>query len=625
MPVSRLYISPRGGERMKKRAGGSLVPQIVLGWLKIVPAVLLSPLAFAVRLVRDLKRPVGDKSFRELYGAFREGSLGVTDSFYNALYIKTADRLEASRKTVAGDGGFFPRHPLGAKKAEEKHEESRFWRAVFKLLTVLPHALSLPFVKLKKLFSRSKTGKSAAKRTAELKAGLKKAAYWLVPAAGAIALALCMNGVLSAEVTVSAEVNGVQLGGIGSAEELNNAVRMVEDKASSVLGATFVYPYKINYSFSDNKTSADSHGLYSSLLSTISEYVTPGYGLYVDSVCVAALKTREEIETSLKELTEQQKQKYHGISAEITNSLQIASETFPTQLMTDGEHLKELLLYGSSDYSAISLMESFTDAKSLGCAMPSQLYALSPALDALAKARTAAAALAETDDSSREGPLIELKIVRETLSEDILPYSTVKQDDPKMYVGGTEVESPGKNGRAFYRKHVVMINGTVVEENVVSYTVLEEPTDEIVRVGTRPIPESTAPEGLKVFILPRNDHLNSGFGWRVLNGRREFHNGLDIEAPMRSNIYASLSGEVVQAGPYYSWGNLIIIKHDNGFSTYYAHLDQILVKVGDRVTQGQLVGLSGNTGYTTGPHFHFELRNPEGEAIDPLPYIYSSK
>lgn len=609
---------------MKKTSGGSLLPQIALGWIRVAAAVLLVPAAFTVWLVRDLKREAG-LSFKELYRSFRDNSLGVFDSFYNALCLRVAARLDASRKTVAGDGGFYPRHPLGSKAPEEKHEESGFWRFLFGFLTGLPCVVGLPFEKIRRLFRRRKLPQSSAKRLVLRKSRLKNAAFYAIPAAAALVLFVYMFSVLSSDVTVSAEVNGVPLGCIGSAEELNSAVRMVEEKASSVLGVSFVYPYRIDYSFSDNAGGDDRHELYSSLMSTISEYVTPGYGLYVDSVRVAALKTREEIETALDEIVSRQREKLHGVSAEIVNSVQISSETFPTQIMTDGEHLKELLLYGSSDYSAISLMESYTDVKSLACALPAQIYALSPALEAISRASVAAAALADTANTVSDSALIDVKVVRETLVEDILPYSTVTQDDPKMYVGGTEVKSAGKNGRAIYKKNVVYINGEVSEELVISYTVTEQPTDEIVLVGVKPIPESNATEGLKVFILPRNDRLNSGFGWRTLNGRQDFHNGLDIEAPMRSNIYAALSGEVTHAGPLSTWGNLIIIKHDNGFSTYYAHLDQILVSVGERVTQGQLVGLSGNTGYTTGPHFHFELRNPDGEAIDPLPYIYSSK
>ena len=633
---------------MKKKTGGSLLPQIALGWLRVIIAVLLSPVTFTVWLVNDLRRGVG-KSFGEHYRSFRNSSLGVFDSFFNALCLRVAARLDASRKTVADDGGFYPRHPLASEAPRVKYEESPFWLWLFSFLTRLPYRLRLPFAKLRRLFRRSKAGRGSAKRLALMKSRLRTAFLYAIPAAAALILGLYMASVLSGEITVSAEVNGVALGAIGSAEELNSAVRMVEDKASSVLGASFVYPYRIDYSFSDDVKSG-GHELYGSLLDSIGEYVTPGYGLYVDSVRVAALKTREEIETALDEITEQQKEKLHGISAEIVNSVQISSETFPTQIMTDGEHLKELLLFGSSDYSAISLMESFTDAKSRACALPAQEYALGPALDALAKARVAAAALDENQNSvaavsdtgkaataearsaaskgtqsSAPGALIDVMVVRETTVEDILPYSQIKEEDAGMYVGGTEVKSAGKNGRAIYKKHVVYINGQISEEIVVSYTVTEEPTDEIVLVGVKPIPESSAPDSLKVFILPRNDRLNSGFGWRVLNGKREFHNGLDIEAPMRSNIYAALSGEVVQASSYYSYGNLVVIRHDNGFSTYYAHLDKILVSVGDRVVQGQLIGLSGNTGYTTGPHFHFELRTPDGDAIDPLPYIYSSK
>ncbi len=102
------------------------------------------------------------------------------------------------------------------------------------------------------------------------------------------------------------------------------------------------------------------------------------------------------------------------------------------------------------------------------------------------------------------------------------------------------------------------------------------------------------------------------------------HSGIDIHTyGVRNRVPALsvLSGTVVRTGMYASWGNLVVVQHDNGYQTYYAHLDTILVSNGQRVSQGQQVGLIGSTGNSTGAHLHMCVVTPSGVRVDPLPYI----
>lgn len=113
--------------------------------------------------------------------------------------------------------------------------------------------------------------------------------------------------------------------------------------------------------------------------------------------------------------------------------------------------------------------------------------------------------------------------------------------------------------------------------------------------------------------------ISSGFGMR--NGM--MHEGIDIVQGLGSKIYASYPGIVTIAGTYGGYGNLIEIKSSAGITTRYAHLSQINVRVGQNVNAGQVVGLEGSTGYSTGSHLHFEIRK-NGIALDPLPYLKSA-
>jgi len=100
-----------------------------------------------------------------------------------------------------------------------------------------------------------------------------------------------------------------------------------------------------------------------------------------------------------------------------------------------------------------------------------------------------------------------------------------------------------------------------------------------------------------------------GYGYRrdPFTGRREFHYGIDITAPSGTPIYATADGVVGGAGYKGSYGNLIEVNHGFGYSTLYAHLSRISVKVGDTVKRGQKLGEVGSTGRSTGPHLHYEI------------------
>lgn len=117
-------------------------------------------------------------------------------------------------------------------------------------------------------------------------------------------------------------------------------------------------------------------------------------------------------------------------------------------------------------------------------------------------------------------------------------------------------------------------------------------------------------------------YISSYFGERLdpIDGTPSYHWGLDIAGPEGTDIYAAESGTVTHVGWYGGYGNLIIIQHGNGLETRYAHLSGYYVSEGDSVSRGQLIAPMGTTGYSTGPHLHFEVRI-NGEAQDPLDYI----
>lgn len=129
------------------------------------------------------------------------------------------------------------------------------------------------------------------------------------------------------------------------------------------------------------------------------------------------------------------------------------------------------------------------------------------------------------------------------------------------------------------------------------------------------LPEATPirlVDSLGSYHHPYIGRITSRYGPR----RGRAHQGLDISLKIGDPVYATFDGKVRMSKAAGNYGNLVIIRHNNGLETYYAHLSERSVEVGDWVVAGQQIGLGGNTGRSTGPHLHFEVRY-KGQSFDP--------
>ena len=128
--------------------------------------------------------------------------------------------------------------------------------------------------------------------------------------------------------------------------------------------------------------------------------------------------------------------------------------------------------------------------------------------------------------------------------------------------------------------------------------------------------------GEMLWPVPGYTKLSSTFKMRVhpITGVYKLHTGIDIPAPIGTNFLAANEGIVVKASYNSAYGNMVMVDHGGGVSTLYAHGDEIMVTLGQTVKKGDVVLKTGNTGNSTGPHAHFEVRI-NGTPVDPLPYV----
>ena len=205
----------------------------------------------------------------------------------------------------------------------------------------------------------------------------------------------------------------------------------------------------------------------------------------------------------------------------------------------------------------------------------------------------------------------QISVVEESyVVEDIeSQYPTEERYDENAAIGVDKVVQDGENGLERVAQRVKKVNGVINYVVPEGKTVLKAPISKIIMKGTKYIPDvgSTTSWG---WPTDSGWRLSSGYVWRTnpVTGKRELHGGLDISGTgYGSRIYATNNGRVKEAGYHYSYGNHVIIDHNNGYLTLYAHMSRINVKEGQVVARGDVIGYVGMTGTATGPHVHYEI------------------
>lgn len=186
-------------------------------------------------------------------------------------------------------------------------------------------------------------------------------------------------------------------------------------------------------------------------------------------------------------------------------------------------------------------------------------------------------------------------------------------DNASLYVGTENVIQAGSAGYRSVVALVTYVNGVESDREIISQEVTKKAVAKIVERGTLTPP---------TYIKPVNStNITSPFGYRIhpITGAYTLHTGVDWYVPTGTAVKASASGTVVAAGWNGGYGYCLDIQHSDGSLTRYAHLSSFAASVGQTVTQGQIVAYSGNTGDSTGPHLHFEIRI-NGNPVNPIDY-----
>lgn len=212
---------------------------------------------------------------------------------------------------------------------------------------------------------------------------------------------------------------------------------------------------------------------------------------------------------------------------------------------------------------------------------------------------------------SEAKPLLTVKAVWVVTVDQTIKPEKVYESSNQYYKGETRLKQAGQTGEVQLTKRQYIENNKVVQEEIITEVVKTEMKPDVYVQGTKATPTKVASGN---FSRPASGYIvYSRYGTRSSG----FHTGIDLAMPTGSNVAASDAGTVIFSGSGGSYGYLIKIDHGKGVVSYYGHNSKLLVKKGDKVFKGQTIALSGNTGRSTGPHLHFEIRvndvpvNPE--------------
>ena len=408
-------------------------------------------------------------------------------------------------------------------------------------------------------------------------------------------------------------VDGQALGIVSQKSEFENIVDRVEDRVGEILGYDYDLTCDVSYKsrIVERGEISSLSGFETYLFNQVDE-VSKNYTFTIDGQNMGVLADATELEALLDEL----KAPYRNantVSCEFTVPVRLDYSYTANGDTADMDALRELLTSNSVEavtytvrsgdtYSGIARSHDMTVDELMNINPDASLKSLMP--DQVLTVR-------------QNVPYLSVRSVDAVTYQEAIPAPVEYKEDDSMYQGDTKVLDPGEEGMALVSARITYLNGIEEARDIQTTRELSAPKTKVVAKGTKERPKTMAKGN---FIWPVRGTITSRYGWRTLFGVSNFHGGLDIAVRTGTSVKAADGGKVITSAWHSSYGYYIIIDHENGKQTYYAHNSKLLVRVGERVYQGQVIAKSGSTGNTTGPHCHFEVR-VNGQRVNPRNYL----
>lgn len=599
-------------------------------------------------------------TFGELYKRFRENKLSALESWYNAAYLYCNDKYYSSGVPVKGKFKNIYAHPgMWYKNASALWRHNK-WSVAVAALDLVPafqragrfilHKVTRAETRIKKSLWRNFEYSHVA-----VKSIGKAVGYTVLYGASAACLAMCALSVgdaMKLSPMFELYVDGDYAGLVSSIAQVETAENVFNESMSLNLGRSYRLDTTLKYvptvagESGENLSQKDLNGVFEKCAL---EDMVEGYGLYIDGALAGAVPYKSWIDSAVADSLENKRAalKKSGIDADnVTyyNNITVNSGTYPKAMMFTLAELRgmfglaaasnsDLAYFSEQKYDTFvggdgvqyrhELSEHDRNSAENGSAvvlsMPSEDQNNVPAY--MTDLDNSVSLYSNT--SARNSAVLDVVIEQTETETAPIGYETQSVEDPNLVEGRTKVITKGVNGSKELAYIVGYVGGNEVKRTLISERVISEPITEVINVGTRPMSEEEKRVASKgYYIWPHSgDKVSSGYGWRLNGSSNEFHKGIDICGNLGDDIVAADGGEVIFSGHDKSgYGECIVIRHDDGTKTRYAHNSELYVEVGQKVAQGEVIAAMGKTGMATGVHVHFEII-VNGSVQNPYDYL----
>ena len=448
----------------------------------------------------------------------------------------------------------------------------------------------------------------------------ENAREWGVPLLTFIACAFWINLNLQANYALAVEYNGEVIGYVQNDGVYESAVQQVQGRIVYDTGnngySEDVEPWTVEATLRVQRAGAetliDEQVLVNTILETSGEEIIEATGLYVDGVFYGATTEPELLAADIALIKAPYEQPDNdAITVEFVNDVEIVEGIFFTDSVRDYDaEMHQLFTHEveGERYYVVQEGDSPSYIASQNDIPLRELYAMNPELEG------SGLWVGDQLIVGRSRMMLQVKVVERIVQEETVPRTNVTTYSDEMLNNQMEVVTQGNNGLNLVTYDITYIDGveTYRERIHVEEVIPMVPQERV--IGTRLPTSAGSGIGTGSMVLPTTNFRRS-------RGFFPGHTGTDLAAPMGTPVYAADNGYVIKAVyTYTGYGVHIIIDHGNGISTLYGHCSALYVSQGQYVTRGQVIAAIGSTGWSTGPHLHFEVR-VNNTPVNPAPYI----
>ena len=471
-------------------------------------------------------------------------------------------------------------------------------------LLVIPQAFTLPVL----AFRRHRKAAAALLNIA-------------APAAAVMLLCLTVQHWSHTRFALVLEYGGEQIGYISDEAVFANAANMAAERVINTDNSFQIdRKPKLTIAVAPKDALLSEATICDRLLRSSSDSISQASGLYVDGKFEGALASRSELDALLAGILDSYREKSDD-QAEFVQEVKILDGLYPITAVVHREQMHAYLTSSAVTEKQVTVQEgdSVSRIAARNAMTVSELQALNPGLKE-------SVTIGQSLLVQRAHPFLRVQVRRTVEYTETIAYATKKVEDTKQYMGYEAVRTQGKDGVRKLTAEIVLLDGAEQSWEILSSVVTQPPVDKVIVVGAKKYsPDVKIGDGVAtgkfLWPVPSCASVYGSYGYRG----RKLHKGIDISGQGIDGqpIIASDGGTVIAVNTS-GWGGgyglYVLIDHGDGYVTRYAHCSQILVRNGQKVTQGQMIARVGNTGDSRAPHCHFEILI-NGAAKNPMSFV----